>query len=113
MKKNKKNNNKVDKILKGVVTAGVAIGGASYMNDADMVYAAELNGDPTNYPDNPGIQELEKASESAYNSNVSILNQKAVSFPASIVAGVIGVSRMQFFEAEDAKRSDVDVKINI
>ncbi|MBO4845477.1 MAG: hypothetical protein J5525_04135, partial [Lachnospiraceae bacterium] len=34
---------KVDKILKGVVTAGVALGGASFMTDADMVYAAELD----------------------------------------------------------------------
>ena len=33
---------KVDKILKGVVTAGVALGGASFMTEADMVYAAEL-----------------------------------------------------------------------
>ena len=32
---------KVDKILKGVVTAGVALGGASFMTEADMVYAAE------------------------------------------------------------------------
>ena len=41
---------KVDKILKGVVTAGVALGGASYMTEADMVYAAELGeqGDETN-----------------------------------------------------------------
>ena len=31
---------KVDKILKGVVTAGVALGGASFMTEADMVYAA-------------------------------------------------------------------------
>ena len=33
---------KVDKILKGVVTAGVALGGASFMTEADMVYAAEV-----------------------------------------------------------------------
>ena len=69
MKKNKKNNNKVDKILKGVVTAGVAIGGASYMNDADMVYAAELGGEDK-YEDNPGIQELAEASTTASESLV-------------------------------------------
>ena len=34
---------KVDKIIKGVVTAGVALGGASFMTEADMVYAAETN----------------------------------------------------------------------
>lgn len=95
---------------------------AGIMNDVQR----EINILAENYPQlhaNENFRQLQVAimdveehlqgARRAYNSNVSILNQKAVSFPASIVAGVIGVSRMLFFEAEDAKRSDVDVKINI
>ena len=49
----------------------------------------------------------------AYNSNVSELNRKVVSFPTSIVAGMSGIRSKEFFEAEAAKREDVNVNITI
>ena len=36
---------------------------------------------------------------------------KGVSFPTSIVAGMSGIHAEDFFEAEESKRADVDVKI--
>jgi len=49
----------------------------------------------------------------AYNSNVSELNRRIVSFPTSIVAGLCGINSEEFFEAEADKRADVDVNITI
>ena len=43
-----------------------------------------------------------------YNSNVSIFNQKRVTFPSSIVANSIGFKEnLKFFEVEEAKKEDV------
>ena len=59
------------------------------------------------------VEEHLQGARRAYNSNVSTLNQKIVAFPTSIVAGVMGIQREAFFEAEEAKRNDVNVNITI
>lgn len=59
------------------------------------------------------VEEHLQGARRAYNANVSALNQKIVSFPASIVAGAMGIQREAFFEAETTKRNDVNVKIDI
>lgn len=55
------------------------------------------------------VEENLQAARRLYNSNVSYLNQRIVSFPSSIVARGLGLSSKQFFEAEDSKRQDVDM----
>jgi LemA protein len=58
------------------------------------------------------INEVEahlQAARRLYNSNVSTLNQKIVTFPISFVAGNINMAKKAFFEADVAKRQDVDV----
>ncbi len=59
------------------------------------------------------VEEHLQGARRAYNSNVSALNRQVVSFPTSIVAGMCGIGKEDFFEAEAAKRADVDVKITI
>ena len=55
------------------------------------------------------VEEHLQAARRLYNSNVSTLNSKIVTFPTSIVAGMIAMTKKEFFEAETAKRSDVEV----
>ncbi len=55
------------------------------------------------------VEEHLQASRRLYNSNVSHLNQKIVTFPTSIVAGKIGMQKKPFFEAELEKRADVEM----
>lgn len=59
------------------------------------------------------VEEHLAASRRAYNANVSQLNQKIVMFPTSIVANSCGITSEAFFEAEEAKRSDVKMDLNI
>ncbi len=88
--------------------------------------ARELNFLAENYPQlhaNENFRQLQVAimdteehlqgARRAYNSNVSELNRKVVSFPTSIVAGMSGIRSKEFFEAEAAKREDVNVNITI
>ena len=56
------------------------------------------------------VEEHLQAARRLYNSNVSIYNQSIVVFPASIVANAINAHPAEFFEAEEAKRSDVSFK---
>jgi LemA protein len=55
------------------------------------------------------VEEHLQAARRLYNSNVSYLNQRIVSFPSSIIASGLGISSMLFFEAEDSKKQDVDM----
>lgn len=55
------------------------------------------------------VEEHLQATRRLYNSNVSQLNQRIVSFPSSIVARSIGLSSRPFFEVEDNKKQDVDM----
>ncbi len=59
------------------------------------------------------VEEHLQASRRVYNSNVSQLNQKIVTFPTSIVASQCGITRNAFFEAESAKREDVTMNLDI
>lgn len=95
---------------------------AGIMNDVQR----EINVLAENYPQlhaNENFRQLQVAimdveehlqgARRAYNSNVSILNQKIVTFPTSIVASSSGITKESFFEAEETKRSDVNVNITI
>ena len=59
------------------------------------------------------VEEHLQGARRAYNSNVSLLNRKIVTFPTSIVAGMSGIHAEEFFEAESNKRDDVNVNITI
>lgn len=48
-----------------------------------------------------------QAARRLYNSNVSQYNSLVVSFPASIIAGMIGATQKEFFVADQMKRNDV------
>lgn len=53
------------------------------------------------------VEEHLQAARRLYNSNVNAYNAKIVVFPNSIVAGNMGATQKQFFEAEEYKRQDV------
>lgn len=55
------------------------------------------------------VEEHLQAARRLYNANVSTINSRIVTFPTSIVAGMIQMSKKEFFEAEAAKREDVDI----
>lgn len=48
-----------------------------------------------------------QAARRLYNSNVREINTRIVTFPQSIVASMIKMSKKDFFEAEEAKKQDV------
>lgn len=52
-----------------------------------------------------------QAARRMYNSNISIFNQKLVSFPTSIIANSKGLTKKTFFEAEDIKKEDVKIEL--
>ena len=55
------------------------------------------------------VEEHLQAARRLYNSNVSTINSMIVTFPRSIVAGMIKMERKEFFEADTAKREDVEI----
>jgi len=55
------------------------------------------------------VEEHLQASRRVYNSNVSRINSMIVTFPTSIVAGMVHVEKKEFFEAEISKREDVEI----
>ncbi|PAT01843.1 hypothetical protein CI105_04990 [Candidatus Izimaplasma bacterium ZiA1] len=55
------------------------------------------------------VEEHLQAARRIYNSNVSTINSMIVTFPSSVVAGMINMSKKEFFEAETAKRTDVEM----
>lgn len=55
------------------------------------------------------VEEHLQAARRLYNSNVSTINSRIVTFPTSIVAGMINLTKKEFFEAESAKREDVEI----
>lgn len=57
------------------------------------------------------VEEHLQASRRLYNSNVSLYNQMIVSFPSSIIANNKGMTKKDFFEADETKKEDV--KINL
>ncbi|MBH1941039.1 LemA family protein [Mobilitalea sibirica] len=57
------------------------------------------------------VEEHLQAARRLYNSNISYLNQRIVSFPTSIVANQINIRPREFFEADEIKRQDVKMEI--
>lgn len=53
------------------------------------------------------VEENLQAARRVYNANVSIYNQKVVTFPSSLIAGWKNFTKREFFEAEASKREDV------
>lgn len=51
-----------------------------------------------------------QAARRLYNANVTTINTIIVTFPQSIVANAIHMSKKEYFEAEDRKRQDVEMK---
>ncbi len=83
----------------------------------------QLNVVMENYPDLKASENFSKlqlqiqdcednlqASRRIFNSNVSIYNQKLVSFPSSLIANSMHLTKEEFFEAEAAKREDVKIE---
>jgi len=56
------------------------------------------------------VEEQLQAARRLYNSNVSIFNQNIIVFPKSIVANHLHLTARDFFEAEEAKRKDVEIR---
>lgn len=57
------------------------------------------------------VEEHLQASRRLYNSNVSIYNQLLVTFPTSSIAKSKGMTKKDFFEAEDIKKEDVKIDL--
>lgn len=57
------------------------------------------------------VEEHLGAARRLYNSNVSLLNQLAVSFPSSAVSKSMGIKKQDFFIAEEAKKADVAMEL--
>lgn len=59
------------------------------------------------------VEEHLQASRRLYNANVSRYNQLLVSFPSSMIAGMKGMTKAEFFAAEETKRQDVKMNLNL
>jgi len=51
-----------------------------------------------------------QAARRAYNSTVSIFNQKIDTFPSNIVADSMSLKKAEFFQADEEKKNDVSMK---
>lgn len=51
-----------------------------------------------------------QATRRIFNSNISVYNQKIVSFPSSIIANMHKYGKEDFFEAEETKKQDVKIE---
>lgn len=57
------------------------------------------------------VEEHLQAARRFYNSNVSLYNQLLVSFPTSSVASMKGMTKKDFFEADETKKEDVKIDL--
>lgn len=57
------------------------------------------------------VEEHLQAARRLYNSNVSLYNQLLVTFPSSLVANNKGMTKKEFFEADEIKREDVKIDL--
>ena len=57
------------------------------------------------------VEEHLQASRRLYNANVSSYNQKIVTFPSSVIASSKGLTKKEFFLAEEKKREDVKIDL--
>lgn len=56
------------------------------------------------------VEDQLQGSRRAYNSTVTLFNQNRVTFPKSIVANSLKLQPAEFFQAEERKRADVEMK---
>ncbi len=56
------------------------------------------------------VEEHLQAARRAYNGNVSVFNQKLITFPSNVIADSMGLEPIEFFQAQEAKRQDVEMK---
>lgn len=56
------------------------------------------------------VEEHLQAARRLYNANISSYNQMIVSFPTSIIASMKGLTKKDFFVADDAKKEDVKME---
>ena len=56
------------------------------------------------------VEEHLQAARRLYNANISSYNQRVVSFPSSMIASFKGLSKREFFEADEAKKEDVKIE---
>lgn len=86
---------------------------------------AKINALAENYPDLKAstnyntlqkaiadVEEHLQASRRLYNANVSRYNQMLVTFPISMIAGMKGMSKAEFFTADETKREDVKMNLD-
>ena len=57
------------------------------------------------------VEEHLQAARRMYNSNVSIFNQMLVTIPSNIVASMSGMTKKEFFEADEIKKNDVKIEL--
>ena len=57
------------------------------------------------------VEEHLQAARRLYNSNVSLYNEMLITFPSNIVAKSKGANKKDFFEVDDIKREDVNIKL--
>ena len=57
------------------------------------------------------VEEHLQASRRMYNANVSQFNQALVTFPSSMIASMKGLTKKEFFEADEAKKEDVKIEL--
>ena len=57
------------------------------------------------------VEEHLQASRRLYNSNVSLFNQMLVTFPTSSIAKSKGLTKKDFFEADETKKEDVKIDL--
>ncbi len=57
------------------------------------------------------VEEHLQAARRLYNSNVSLYNQLLVSFPTSSIAKKKGMTKKDFFEADEVKKDDVKIDL--
>lgn len=56
------------------------------------------------------VEEHLQAARRLYNANISSYNQMIVTFPISIIAGTKGLTKREFFVAEEHKKQDVEIE---
>ncbi len=56
------------------------------------------------------VEEQLQAARRLYNANVSAYNQAIIVFPGSLIANSMHLTKREFFEAEESKRSDVKIE---
>ena len=58
------------------------------------------------------VEEHLQAARRLYNSNVSLYNQLVEMFPTNVIAGINGMKKRDFFEAEEKSKENVDVNLS-